>query len=262
VDKLLVREGRKFTDPYANEILIDRWIADEEALSLGDELVAFPYANAPEGTRLTVVGYIEGVSLGTAVIPLETGRNIFGMYDGATGANVISELAPEALEEALWTAPNVESVFGMQRAIERVEANFEGSELVLTLSLFMAIGIAVIFLGILAALDAADRAPDLAVLQSIGWRDRALLTLCLSEVMARGVAALAVALPLAPLIAHWLMGRIGEANHYEMELVQPLWLLGLVIGLGLALMPLGALPALRAAKQVTPARAVRMLTRE
>ena len=144
----------------------------------------------------------------------------------------------------------------------QVAANFGGSEVILRFGLFMAISVAVLFLGILAALDAGDRAPDLAVLQALGWRDRALLGLCLTEVMSRGIFALLLALPGAPLLATWLLGRIEEANHYHMTLLSPAWLTVLVMGLALVLMPLGALPAWRASRKVTPARAMRMLTRE
>ncbi len=260
--KLKLARGRVFEDVYANEVVIDHWIAKEEGLDVGDDISCFPFANSPEGVDLRVVGVLDGVSLGLAVIPLETGRNLFGLSEAATSSQVRSDLPDEELESALWNTPKIETVFAMNRARSQVEANFEGSEAVLRWGLFMSIGVAVLFLAILAALDAGDRAPDLAVLQALGWRNRALLGLCLTEVMSRGIVALLLALPAAPLLARWLLHRIEQANHYRMTLLTPAWLIVLMIGLALVLMPLGALPAWRASRRVTPARAMRMLTRE
>ena len=122
--------------------------------------------------------------------------------------------------------------------------------------------LAVIFLGVLAILDARDRGFDLAVLQAIGWRARTLLGLCMTEVLTRGVLALGLAAALAPWLARWLLGRISHANHYHMELLLPAWVFLAVCACALVLMPLSAWPAWRAARRVTPARALRILARE
>ena len=132
----------------------------------------------------------------------------------------------------------------------------------LILALLMAILVAVLFLGVLAALDTTERAPDFAVLTAVGWRQRSILALCLTEVMTRGILALALAVPLSPLLAGWLLDRIAAANHYRMQLATPVWLFVAVAGAALLLMPLGALPAVRAARRVTPARALRLLATE
>lgn len=260
--QLSLAEGRVFTDPWANEIVIDRWLADETGLAVGDAVSLYPFPNAPEGFELTLVGILDGVSLGSAVVPIEIARQLFGLPDQATAAQIATDMSGTTLESRLWAQAGVESVFDMQRAQSRVTGNFEGSESVLLFGLFMAIGIAVLFLAILAGLDAVDRAPDLAVLQAVGWRDRAVLGLCLTEVLTRGLLALVIALPLAPVLANWLLDRISAANHYRMTLETPSWLSLSLVGLALALIPLGAIPAYRASRQVTPARAMRMLTRE
>ena len=107
-----------------------------------------------------------------------------------------------------------------------------------------------------------DRGFDLAVLQAIGWRARTLLGLCMTEVLTRGVLALGLAAALAPWLARWLLGRISHANHYHMELLLPAWVFLAVCACALVLMPLSAWPAWRAARRVTPARALRILARE
>ncbi|MDF1701269.1 MAG: FtsX-like permease family protein, partial [Planctomycetota bacterium] len=122
--------------------------------------------------------------------------------------------------------------------------------------------VAALFLGVLAGVDAADRAHDFAVLRALGWRDRRIVTVCMTEVLARGGLALLLALPLAPVLGRLLLGRLALADFPQMTLELPVWVFALVGGAVLAALPLGGLPALRAATRVTPARALRRLTGE
>lgn len=255
--KLHFAEGGAFTRPDEPVVLIDRWIAGTYGVGVGDMISFYASRNAPEGADLRVAGVLDGVSLGLALLPLETGRRLFGLAGLATGAQVASELPQAQLESALWSVPGVESVFGMRRAAAQIRANFEGSERVLILALWMAICVSIVFLGVLAALDAEERAPDFVVLAALGWRRRSIVGVCLTEVMVRGVLALGLGLLLAPWLAHGLLDRIAAANHYRMTLaVPPTLLLQVALAVLLAL-PLGAWPALRAARRLAPARALR-----
>jgi ABC-type lipoprotein release transport system permease subunit len=260
--KLRFAEGHGFSSSDEQVILIDHWIAGRFGVALGDVLECYPGNDAPEGESLRVVGVLEGVSLGFAVIPLETGRRLFGLPELATGAQVASAQPEATLENGLWQVPGVESVFSMRRAAAQIRANFEGSERVLLLALFMAIAVSIIFLGVLAALDAAERAPDYVVLASLGWRRRSLIGLCLTEVMTRGLLALTLGLALAPFLANELLDRIAAANHYRMELAIPPALILWVVGIALLALPLSALPALRTASRQKPALALRRLAGE
>jgi len=262
MEKLRVASGRKLRSDDEPGILVDQYLAGTCGVDVGDEIVCYPSKDAPEGMSLRIVGVLEGVGLGLAVLPLETGRQLFSLPGLATCAHVASNLPAVELEKRLWQAPEVEAVFSLERAGVQVRAIFEGSTIVLVLALLMAILVAVLFLGVLAALDATERAPDFAILTALGWRQRSIVSLCLTEVMTRGVLALCLAVPLAPLLAGWLLDRIAAANHYRMQLDTPLWLFAAVVSTALLLMPLGALPALRAAQRVTPARALRLLATE
>ena len=170
VGRLKVGHGRAFTTPDAAELLVDHWIADEQGLALGDEVTCYPYANAPEGITLRVVGILEGVSLGLAVMPLDTGRALFELPGLASGVQISSTRTEADLDRVLWDLPDVEAVFTMEGAAWQVEENFRGTHIVMRWLLGMAIGVAVLFLGVIAVLDAAERGPDLAVLQALGWR--------------------------------------------------------------------------------------------
>ena len=124
----------------------------------------------------------------------------------------------------------------------------------------MAISVSIVFLGVLAALDAEERAPDFVVLASLGWRRRSIVGVCLTEVMVRGILALLLGLLLAPSLANGLLDRIAAANHYRMPLSVPPALLLCVAASVLLALPLGAWPALRAAGRLAPARALRRMT--
>lgn len=257
--KLQFSEGSTFSEPDEATVLIDRWISGTYGVEVGDVISFYAGKNAPEGEDLRVAGVLDGVSLGLAVLPLETGRRLFGLAGLATGAQVASDLPEAELESALWAVAGVESVFGMRRAAAQIRANFEGSERVLGLALLMAICVSIVFLGVLAALDAEERAPDYVVLTALGWRRRSILAVCLTEVMVRGILALGLGLLLAPVLANGLLDRIAAVNHYRMVLaVPPALLLGVGLGVLLAL-PLGAWPALRAARRLAPARALRRI---
>jgi putative ABC transport system permease protein len=259
---LPVERGRLFTDAQAEEMVIDQWVADVHGLEVGDRILCFPGFNAPEGVALDVVGVMGGASLGRVFVPLDVGREIFGLTGLATGVDVASDLPQEALVAALREMPNARSVMSFERAREKTGAMFAGLERVLVAMVLLSILIAVIFLALLAALDSADRAPDLAVLGAIGWRDRSTLAIIATEVMARGGLAFLVSIPTAPLFGWWLLDRIRRINHYHMELTLPGWVYLLVGLAGLVVVPLGALPAWRLARRVSPARAVRVLATE
>ena len=135
--------------------------------------------------------------------------------------------------------------------IEEVESSFRGSLSVLWASFGTSVLLAVLFLAVLALLDAQDRAPQLAVLHALGWRRRAVAALVGTEVAARGVPAVLLAAALGPLLASWLASRIAEVSGYRLSPSAPASLHLLALGCALLAVPLGAWPAVRAARRAT-----------
>ncbi len=254
---LKMAAGHRMTSSDVDVIMIDHWIANKQGLQVGDHVELAAGKNAPDVATCEVIGIMEGVSQGFAVVPLDVMQSLFFLPDLITDAQVASTLEDQELQKRLWTLPDVETVHTMSQARNAVSKNFEGGEKILTTALLLSLILAAVYLAIIALLDAAERGQDLAVLRAIGWRPRSMLAVCVTEVMARGLGAVALALPLAPLLARWLLGRIAEANHYHMELNHPWWLSLAVVGLGLIVIPLGALPAFRSVMRVSPAQALR-----
>lgn len=260
-DRLRIAEGRAL-GAAPREIVIDRWIAHTHRLELGDALEARPHPNWPESTTLEVVGILEGIGLGSMIASLETGRTLFGLTTEADGGYLASALDAATLEAELRDAEHVTSVITTAGARASAQANFKGTEKVLLTSLLFAIAVAVLYLAILAALDARDRGKDLAILAALGWRRRTMWSLCLTEVMGRGILAVALALLAARPLAGWLIARLEAVNHYRLALpVENTVPWTLALGVLLAL-PLSAIPAMRVSRGMTPARALRALTRE
>lgn len=248
--------GHKLADSAAHEVVIDQWVSDTYGLDVGDSLPIYPSYSAPESTAFQVVGILAGATQGLLVLPLEAGRQLLNLPGLALGLDVASDLPPEVLMERLRQVPHGHSVQSLALARKQVSRTFAGIERVLAAAVLMSVVVAVLFLALLAALDTAERGPELAVLRALGWRDRSMLVLCMTEVLARGWLALLLAIPIAPLIGHWLVGRLCLANSYHMDLVTPPWGLASVAAVYLLLIPLGALPALRVARRITRGHAI------
>ena len=257
VAQLKMARGRRLTTADEHVIMIDHWIADEQNVRIGDTIELAAGKNTPDVISCKVIGVMEGVSVGLAVVPLEVMRTLFYLPDLLTDAQVAAPLDESELQCALWSLPQVETVHTMASARSAVAKNFQGGEKILITALLLSILLAAVYLAVIALLDAADRGQDLAVLRAIGWRPRSLFAVCVTEVMARGLGAVVLALPLAPVLARWLLRQIAKANHYHMELYCPWWVPLTVVSLALLVMPLGALPAFRSATRVSPARALR-----
>jgi ABC-type lipoprotein release transport system permease subunit len=255
-------EGRSLTDGPFPEALIDYWLVMRDGLAVGDRIVLSPYPDSPEGMAVEIVGIVDGISFGRIVIPLAMARRLYELGETATAAHVTSSVDEDELEAALWAVPGVETVFGTRRIAQDLTEAWEARAWVIRLAIAGAAFVALIFLSLLAALDAADRAPELAVLQSLGWRSRAVFVLLATEVFVRGVLAVALAAVLGPLLAHWITGRMAAANGYRIDPAAPAWLLAAVLGPALLIVPLGALPAWRTARRLAPTRLLRLLCQE
>lgn len=253
--------GSKLTDSAAHELVIDQWISDFYHIDVGDSLAVYPHYSAPESTTFRIVGILAGATQGMLVLPLEAGRELLNLPGLALGLDVASDLPPAALLEELRQIPHAHSVQSLAIARQKLGRTFAGIERVLIAATLMSIIVAILFLALLAALDTAERAPDLSLLRAIGWRDRSMLVLTMTEVLARGWLALLLAIPVAPLIGHWLVDQLCAANRYRMDLVTPPWGFVTVGAVYLLLIPLGALPALRVARRANMAGTLRLLAR-
>ncbi len=266
VETQALAEGRHLSSDEAAEALIDVWVARRDGLGVGSTLTLFPDPQAPEGETLTVVGVLDGMSMGRLLVPLGVARRMYTLGEGSqaltTGAIVASPLNADVLEARLAALSGVGSFMLATRAVEQVDSAFSGSLGVLMLGLFAAVGVALLVLGLLALEDRRERAPEIALLDALGWRAGDLALVTVGEVLARGVPALLLAGLLAPWLAGMFLARIEAVNHYRVALHVPPWLVLAVLGPALLLLPLAALPALRRARAQAPGRALRRIAPE
>jgi putative ABC transport system permease protein len=250
-------EGRHFGADDAPEALIDVWVARKDGLAVGDALTLHPDAESPEGETLRVVGILDGMSMGRIVVPLGVAQRMYALGPLATGAFVESGLGPEELERRIQGLAGVSSHLVAGRAVDDVDAAFSGSLRVLLLALFAAVGVALLVLALLALEDRRDRAPEIALLDALGWRGGDQARVLVGEVLARGAAALGLGALLAPVLAQAFLARIESVNHYRVALHLEPWRVCAVWGVGLLLLPLAALPALLRVRRTHPARLLR-----
>lgn len=260
--RLRLVEGRALGAEARDEVLVDRWIADRRGVGLGARVTLFPTLSAPEGLEARVVGIVETLSVGRVYLPLAAARSLYDLGEASNGAQVLSPLAPEALEQTLAQAPDVESATSLKAAVRGILQMFAGGRRILILALGVSVLLTVLFLGVLGAMDAAERMPDVAVLHALGWRDRALRALLLTEVGLRGLLALGVAMLAARPLTAALLARLGAANHVTLVPPAASWLPLILVCLCALALPLAAWPAWHAVRTLAPARALRLLVRE
>jgi hypothetical protein len=188
---------------------------------------------------------------------METARRIFDLPGRATLAFVQSDLPDDRIRAALWDAPGAQSVMTRGEALRLVRTLFGHSDVILVWGLGIAAIVAALFLAILAVLDAATWGPELATLQALGWKDRTVASVCLTEILTRGILAVGLAVLAAPWLANVLLARLADVNQYRMALVAPIWVPLLAIGAALVFMPFGALPMLRRLKRASLAAVLR-----
>jgi len=254
--------GRCFSSGDALETVVDRYMALRDGISVGDELHLLPFFSAPEATVVSVVGIVDGISFGRVLLPLGTARAMYGLEGMSSGAYIAADLPGEELERRLWGVAHVESVFGTRRIVADITDALSARLHVIRLGIFTVIGYALIFLAIVASLDAEDRAPQVALLTSMGWRGRALFGMLASEVVARGLLGLLLGLAATPFLADWFARRIEEANGYHIATPVPWLIVGVVSALALMTFVLAAIPAWRASSRQPVSQMVSLLSRE
>lgn len=249
-------EGRSFAGPEAAEALVDVWLARSDGLALGDRVTLYPAPDAPEGETVTIVGVLDGMSMGRLVVPLTTAQRLYGLRGLATGFLVDSPLPEADLAAAVRAVPGAEVALTRGRALAQVEAAFSGSLRVLMLALITAIAVALLVLAVTAVQDDHDRGPEVALLLALGWRRRSLALVTLGEVLARGVPALLLGGLLAYPCARAFLAQVEQVNGYRVALHLPLDLLLACLGPGLLLLPLAAMPAWVRLRGAPPAAAL------
>jgi ABC-type lipoprotein release transport system permease subunit len=261
-ESLRVVAGRGLSAGASGEVVVDRWTADLRSVRVGERVLLFPTLSAPEGLAATVVGIVETLSAGRIYLGLEDARTLFELPGMVNGAQVASSRAPADLEAGLLAVPSVEHATSYATARREVTAMFASGRKVVAISLCVTVLLSMLFLAVVGAMDAQERMPDVAVLHALGWRDRSLRALLLTEVGLRGALGVLAGLVAAPLLAQSLFARLSAANHFTLEPVPDPWMPALLALLCLLALPLAAWPAWRVVHSLAPARALRLLARE
>jgi hypothetical protein len=119
-----------------------------------------------------------------------------------------------------------------------------------------------LFLGVLALLEADERAPEVALLEALGWRERSIFSALAAEVGTRCLLAVLLAAALAPLLAAWLRARIAAGSGYVLPTAGTDGPTLLALGGAALATLLAAVPAHLASRRTGPGERLRLLARE
>jgi ABC-type antimicrobial peptide transport system permease subunit len=258
---LPIGSGRRLSAPDADEALVDRFLAEREGWAAGDRITLYPHPDAPEGKRVEITGILAGASLGRIVVPIGVARGLYGLGDRSTGALLEGAVTREA-EDRIAELYGIESVRATAGVVAGVEDSFRGNLALLWAAFGAAVAAALLFLGVLALLEADERAPEVALLEALGWRERSIFSALAAEVGTRCLLAVLLAAALAPLLAAWLRARIAAGSGYVLPTAGTDGPTLLALGGAALATLLAAVPAHLASRRTGPGERLRLLARE
>ncbi len=251
---LRLAAGRSLSDPAAPEALTNRAWAAARNLGLGDRL----RMRAPDReTTVRIVGFVADLSSGEVLVPLAVAQELAGAPGKASGLLVASARPISALRTDLLSLPEVAGVFG-RGELEGAVAHTVGiMHSAVRAAIALQVGIAALVLFLTLYPNLLERHGEYGVLRAIGYRDRTVGAIVMLDVAWMAVLALATCLPLGWASAYALNRLVG-AGWLDLRLLLGLGDVASVVIPGLVLLPLAALPGLRAVLKADLPSAARM----
>ena len=195
-------------------VLLTRWLATELQLGAGDSVTVQFLEDDRRTAHVQVAGITDEPVGGGAVMDYHALAALLGEQPAATGA--LLSVDPARMDSVIaWLerAPRVAGV--TERAVGVRQFREEYAGLLLQMSLFLAMFSAVIAVGVVyngARIALAERARDLGVLRVLGFRNREVSSLLLSELGVQVVAALpvgsAIGYLFAVIISKWVSTNV------------------------------------------------------
>jgi ABC-type lipoprotein release transport system permease subunit len=230
-------EGGYFTSRDAFEVIFSR--VDHLPVKVGDQVVIS--ADKKEYT-FKVAGILNRMTTGLAYLPKGSAKKL--IQANSTGFYANSSLSPKALKKLLYQDENVAWV-QFKGDIKVAVLGFLAQAMVVTeVSLWVSIGMAMLFLLTGITINIRDREGEYATLSSLGYSGKFLTRVILFETMIEGVLGLIVSVPLAFLFAKYLNYQLGKAM-FQMDLYFGAKELLEVMVYAFAFLPIAALPGIR-----------------
>jgi ABC-type lipoprotein release transport system permease subunit len=230
-------EGGYFTSQDAFEVISSK--VEHLPVNVGDRVTI-----KPENKEYTfkIVGILNRMTIGLAYIPKGTANKL--IQEKVTGFYANTSLSPKKAKELLYADENIAWV-QPKSDIKIAVLDFLSQAMVVTkISLWISIGMAMLFLLTGITINIRDREGEYATLGSLGYSERFLTREILLETMIAGLLGLLVSVPFAFLFSKYLNYELGKAM-FQMDLYFGTKELFEVMGYAFAFLPIAALPGIR-----------------
>jgi len=230
-------EGKYFSSDHAFEVIFSK--VDHLALKTGD------YVKIKAGTNsanFRVVGILNRMTTGIAYFPRETGKKF--VTKKIRGFHANTSLSATEIKKRLYQDENIAWV-QPKTDIKVAVLDFLAQAMVVTqISLWISIGMAMLFLLTGITINIRDREGEYATLASLGYSDGFLTKVIIIETMIEGVIGLLVSIPLAFLFAKYLNYETSKA-WFKMDLYFGAKEFVEVIIYAFLFLPVAAIPGIR-----------------
>ena len=234
--------GGGFSGAGADEIVFNASFSGDSPPAPGGAVVV---TSGGRERRLTVAGLISALSTGQAYVPIDTARRILGLGGRCSGFMArLGGADAAAAGKMLYASGRVSRVTLRSELEDAIHAQLAKATRLIALAIAMGAVVALAILINTMSMNILEREGEFATLMSLGYGRPALSGMVLTEALAMGIAALALAVPVAVGIARLMNAALGSV-WFQIDTVVTMRDLLTSLLPPFLLLPLAALPALR-----------------
>lgn len=203
-----ILSGHRLRPGDTDGMLLEQSTARKLGVGVGDRLTL----NA-NGNSLTahIVGVFSGALPGQADVPIHLYDRLGGLHGRVTGCFVRTDGAAGPVRSRLADRPDVQQVLSKQQITDQVLSVSGQVTGILQIGAVISICIAGLFVFACLGYTVLQRKSEYQELRLLGYSNRLITVIIMAEVLALGVAALVLAVPIGAVTAAYLNGRLSAA---------------------------------------------------
>lgn len=212
-----IEEGGPLSDENGYEILINKAWAQIPEVKPG-EIVKVTTSRGTYNFR--VGGIIADMTLGTAYVPINVARAVLGLENKTSAALAVFNNNDHAgIRKALFNHEMVTRVELKRNMETLVNSYMEQMKKLSYVALGVSIFIGVLFMLSSITMNIQERSGEYATLQTLGYLNREIVETVFTEIIAEGVIAIFISIPLTIIFSKYLNIKMSEAwIHLDMYL--------------------------------------------
>lgn len=238
---LHLTEGREPSASGNAEVVLSLGLARKLGASLGDSVTL---RVSSQSRRAAVVGLSSDVVTALAVVPFPFAQEICQLPEKASGIYAVTADSLAELGEELYRIDFVGKIVPKSELLEQSRKVLSVMIGVLNICAAVSIFLGALFILTSINLSVLETESEFATLKAIGYGERWITRIILSETAVYAAGAMLLSVPVAMVVSVYLNRRMGLAWFRIDDLFSPLEFAAVVLP-ALLLVPLGAYPALR-----------------